>query len=52
MDIKFGTLVSSDLHENTLVIEMDDPITLHAGNYAVIRIESIADQEKLTELLK
>lgn len=52
MEIQFGTLISGDLHENTLVIEMDDPITLRAGNYAVIRIESIADQEKLAELLK
>lgn len=52
MKVEFGTLVSGDLHENTLVIEMDEAITLRSGNYAVIRIESIADQEKLTELLK
>lgn len=52
MEIEFGTIISGDLHENTLLIEMDEPITLRAGNYAVIRIESIADQEKLAEFVK
>ena len=51
MKAEYGTLVSGDLHENTLIIEMDEAITLRAGNYAVIRIESIADQELLDLLL-
>ena len=52
MVVEFGTLVTGDLHENTLTIEMDEAIVLRAGNYAVIRIESIQDQEKIEEFLK
>lgn len=52
MEIEFGTVISGDLHENTLLIEMDEPITLRAGNYAVIRIENIEQQSKLEEFVK
>jgi hypothetical protein len=34
-----GTIVSGDLEENTLTIEMDKPIILKAGEYVVIPIE-------------
>lgn len=34
-----GTIVSGDLEENTLTIEMDKPITLKVGEYVVIPIE-------------
>lgn len=51
MKAEYGTLVSGDFYENTLVIEMNEAITLQAGTYAVIKIESIADQELLESFL-
>lgn len=52
MKAQYGALISGDLKENTLIIEMDEAITLRAGDYAVIRLESISDKEKLEEFLK
>ena len=52
MEAQFGSLIYGDLKENTLTIEMDEAVTLRGGNYAVIRIDSVADQVKLEEALK
>lgn len=39
-----GTIVSGDLEENTVTIEMDKPIILKAGEYVVIPIEEFKQQ--------
>jgi hypothetical protein len=52
MDAQFGTLLTGNLKENTLTIEIDEDVVLRAGNYAVIRIDNINDQQKLEEFLK
>lgn len=52
MDANYGYLVTGDLKENTLTVEMDEPITIRAGEYAVIRIDSRIDKEKLEEFIQ
>jgi hypothetical protein len=39
-----GRLVSGDLEENTITIEMEEPIILKAGEYMVIPIEEFKQQ--------
>lgn len=39
-----GTIVSGDLEENTVTIEMDKPIILKAGEYVVIPIKEFKQQ--------
>ena len=39
-----GTIVSGDFEENTLTIEMDNPVILKVGEYMVIPIEEFKQQ--------
>jgi hypothetical protein len=39
-----GTIVTGDFEENTLTIEMDNPVILKAGEYMVIPIEEFKQQ--------
>lgn len=52
MEIQYGTLIAGDFSENTMLFEMDEPFALRGGRYAIIRIESIQEEEKLEEFLK
>ena len=49
MEVQYGSLKYGNLMENTLTIEMEEALTLRAGYYAVISLESITDKEKLEE---
>lgn len=51
MEAQYGALIYGDLKENTLTIELDQPVIIRAGNYALIRIDNINDKEKLEEFL-
>ena len=44
MKTQFGELVTADLHEGTLTIEVGEEIIAQAGKYAIVPIE---DYEKL-----
>ncbi len=48
---QFGTLITGDLHENTLTFEMEHPVNIRAGEYAFIKIENIIQKQALEEFL-
>lgn len=52
MEAQFGSVIYGDLKENTLTIQMEEAITLRAGDYAVIKIDNINDKLKLEDFLK
>ena len=47
-----GTIVTGDFDENTVTIQMDEPITLKAGEYFVIPKEKYKAPEMLEMLEK
>lgn len=49
--IQFGTVITADLHENTLTFEMDEAICICAGEYAIIKIDNIVQKQALEEFL-
>lgn len=52
MEIQYALLAAADFEENSMLFVMDEPFSVRSGRYAIIRIESIQDEEKLEEFLK
>ena len=47
-----GKMVTGDFQENTVTIEMEEPIVLKAGEYMVIPVEKYTEPELLEALQK
>lgn len=52
MRLLLGSLLTGDLKEDTMTFEMEDPVVLQSGNYAIIKIESINDQIAIEEFIQ
>lgn len=52
MKILLGSLLLGDLKQNTMTFEMDEPVVLQSGNYAIVKLDSINDESALTEFVE
>lgn len=50
--LEFGSIITADLQENTITFEMDNPISVRGGEYAIIRIDSLEDKIKIETMFK
>ena len=50
--LQYGTTHSADLHENTITFEMQESITICAGEFAIIKIDTLYEKIKLEEFIE
>lgn len=52
MRLLFGSLLIGDLKKDTMTFEMEDPIVLQSGNYAIVKLDSLNDRIALEEFIE
>lgn len=51
--LQYGTALSCDFDEKTITLEMnDDYFTFSAGEFAIIKLDSLDDKIKLEEFIE
>lgn len=50
--LQYGTVVTADFSENTITFEMDECFTIQAGDFAIVKIDSLKDKIALEEFIK
>jgi len=50
--LQFGSIITADLKEDTITFEMEESFSLIAGDFAIIKIESINDRIAVEEFIE
>lgn len=54
-NLKFGSLLTADLREDTITFQMEEPIEVKSGFFAIIKCDTLAERiaiEEFAEELK
>lgn len=50
--LQFGTALTCNLYEKTITLEVEDNFTFSAGEFAIIKIETLDEKIKLEEFIE
>lgn len=50
--LQYGTVVTADFSENTITFEMDECFTIKAGEFAIVKLNSLQDKIALEEFIE
>jgi hypothetical protein len=50
--IQYGDLITADFSENTITLEIKECFIVTAGEFAIIKIDSLAQKTALEEFIK
>lgn len=50
--LQYGDVFSADFSENTITFEMNDSFSICAGEFAIIRLDSLKDKIALEEFIE
>lgn len=50
--IQYGNVVMADFEENTITFEMQECFTICAGEFAIVRVDTLDQKAKLEEFLE
>ena len=50
--IQYGDVITADFSENTITFEMKECFTICAGEFAIVRLDSLAQKIALEEFIK
>lgn len=50
--LQFGTALTCNLYEKTITLEVEDNFTFCAGEFAIIKIDTLDEKIKLEEFIE
>lgn len=50
--LQYGVIVSADFSENTILLEMKESFSICAGEFALVKIDTLQQKIALEEFLK